>query len=307
MGNDGGSIPTRRELVKQAARNPTTSELKENLHQQLEYRWTTCALSRKELMPPIVSDSGGNLYNKDSILRALLPGDEVEGIGSKADCEEVLGGRVRSLRDIVEVKFELDQDGKKEATGSTTPQFVCPITRKALGPNTRSVYLIPCGHAFAEEAVRVTNSDRCLQCDEAYTPENVILILPTKESDKEQLISRITSLAEKGLTHSLKKSPDSKKRKKHGDPLEKAAKKEKESSSSSKKHKKYPHTEGIKNAATAMLTSKVLEEQEGVHKRRKANQSENLQSLFTSSTDKEKIRDADFLTRGYVFPSKTSR
>ncbi|KZZ93995.1 hypothetical protein AAP_02088 [Ascosphaera apis ARSEF 7405] len=231
MGNDGGSIPTRRELVKQAARNPTTSELKENLQQQLEYRWTTCALSRKELIPPIVSDSGGNLYNKDSILRFLLPGeDTIEGIGSRADCEEILGGRVRSLRDIVEVKFEIDAEGgKKEATstGSRTPQFVCPITRKALGPMTRSVYIVPCGHAFSEEAVRETKSDRCLQCDTEYTSENVIPILPTKESDKEQLISRMAALAEKGLTHSLKKAPDSKKRKKHhGDSLEKAAKKE---------------------------------------------------------------------------------
>lgn len=166
---------------------------------------------------------------------------------------------------------------------------------------TRSVYIVPCGHAFSEEAVRETKSDRCLQCDMEYTSENVIPILPTKESDKEQLVSRMAALAEKGLTHSLKKAPDSKKRKKHhGDSLEKAAKKE-----SGKKAKKT-HT-GIQNAATAMLTSKVLEEQEGAQKRRKDNQSENIQSLFTSSSGKEKIKDADFLTRGFAFPSKTTR
>ncbi|KAI5282180.1 hypothetical protein KEM54_002916 [Ascosphaera aggregata] len=298
MGNDGGSIPTRRELVKQSARNPTITELKENLHQQLEYRWTTCYLSHKELIPPIVSDSAGFLYNKDSVLRALLPGEDVE-----SNSEEILGGRVKSLRDIVEVKFEVGRSAE-DTDKKGTPQVICPITRKALGPTTRSVYLVPCGHAFSEEAVRETKSDRCLQCDEAYTPENVIPILPTKESDKEQLVSRITLLTEKGLTHSLKKSSESKKRKKLGRSLDKAAKND----TSSKKHKKSsPQTDGIQNAATAMLTSKVLKEQEGMHKHRQAAQNENLQSLFTSSSNKEKIRDADFLTRGYAFPSKTSR
>jgi hypothetical protein len=107
---------------------------------------------------PIVSDGIGNLYNKDAVLRYLLPGED-EGISSKADCDDVLAGRIKSIRDVVEVKFEVDnsEDGKKGT------KWVCPVTHKELGPNVKSIYLVPCGHAFSEEAVREMKSDKCLQ------------------------------------------------------------------------------------------------------------------------------------------------
>ncbi|KAI5292841.1 hypothetical protein KEM52_006029 [Ascosphaera acerosa] len=336
MGNDGGSIPTRRELVKQSARNPTTTELKENLHELLTYRWTTCALSRKELEPPIVSDCAGFLYNKESIIQYLLPSDDdtVGGFASRAECAEVLGGRVKSLRDVVEVRFEREQAADLAASGgraahaiegTTVPQFICPITRKLLGPTTRSVYLVPCGHAFSWEAVWEAKSDRCPICDEVYAPENVIPILSVKEAEKQQLAARVAALAEQGLTHSLKKAPGAggRKRKKAEKRAEKGGKGEKGEKAQqedlersqvqphpTKKHRKHDlttRTDGIADAATAMLTSRVLKEQEELRKRRHMDRNDNIQSLYTSSAAKEGVKDADFLTRGYSFPSKTAR
>jgi hypothetical protein len=32
-----------------------------------------------------------------------------------------------------------------------------------LGPSVKSVYLVPCGHVFAEEAIRQLKGDKCLQ------------------------------------------------------------------------------------------------------------------------------------------------
>jgi hypothetical protein len=160
------SIPTRRELVKEAVRNPSTSQLKETLREQLEHLWSTCPLSHKELLPPIVSDGAGNLYNKDAVLQFLLMGDEAEGISSKADCEEVLKGRVRGLRDVIEVKFELDKEGGKprnEMDGRKKEHWICPVTHKTFGPNVKAVYLVPCGHAFSEEAIREMKGEKCLQ------------------------------------------------------------------------------------------------------------------------------------------------
>jgi hypothetical protein len=55
MGNDGGSIPTRRELVKEAAKALTAAQLKEAQIEQQEYGWTTDPLTRKPLSRPIVS------------------------------------------------------------------------------------------------------------------------------------------------------------------------------------------------------------------------------------------------------------
>src|ERR1700754_4175837 len=104
MGNDGGSIPTRRELVKEAARNKTTTELKESQAEQQEHYWTTDPITNEPLEPPIVSDSNGRLYNKESVLK-LLTGDESI---NKDEAEKATAGAIKTLKDVVEVKFEED-------------------------------------------------------------------------------------------------------------------------------------------------------------------------------------------------------
>lgn len=134
-----------------------------------------------------MSDAVGNLYNKDAILKFLLQIDSHdtggEGvISSRADCEKILQGRVKSLRDVVELKFELDIDnvtpGESNSGGATgttrkrsvgvaataeREKWICPVTAKELGPQTKAVYVVPCGHVFAEEAIREMNAKECLQ------------------------------------------------------------------------------------------------------------------------------------------------
>ncbi|GES63040.1 DUF602-domain-containing protein [Aspergillus terreus] len=318
MGNDGGSIPTRRELVREAARNPSTAQVKEAQRELQEHYWTTCPLSHKPLMRPIVSDSAGNLYNKDAVLKFLLAGDETEGIGSKADCEEILGGRVKGLRDVVELKFEIDTErGEHPAQHKLDRReaWICPVTAKQLGPNVKSVYLVPCGHVFSEEAIRQLKEDKCLQCNEGYTAENVIPILPVKEADKQALVARAQRLAEQGLTHSLKKAPGSKKRKKQANgeaaAAETEAAAEKEKKAPSRSHSSTPTpgaANGIKNAATAMLTARVLEEENEKKKRRKMmGLNENLDSLFTKESKDGKMKNTDFMTRGFTMPTAAKR
>ncbi|KAL2012741.1 hypothetical protein VTN00DRAFT_266 [Thermoascus crustaceus] len=327
MGNDGGSIPTRRELVREAARNPSTSQIKEAQREQQEHFWTTCPLSHKPLTRPIVSDSVGNLYNKDAILKFLLPGEEAEGISSKADCEAILCGRVKGLRDVVELKFEVDTErgGPTSDMKGRREGWICPITAKQLGPSVKSVYLVPCGHVFSEEAIREMKGDQCLQCNEPYTEDNVIPILPTKEADKQRLIARSQKLAEQGLTHSLKKAPGSKKRKKHanGESSEVAAEGSSaqatttmsssatQPAAANRSGTSTPTpsgSSGIKNAATAMLTARVLEEENEKKRRRKMmGPNENLESLFTKSGSKEPTKDGDFMSRGYSIPAGARR
>lgn len=153
MGNDGGSIPTRRELVKEGARDLTTTQVKEIQTEQQEHYWSTCALSHQPLSAPVVSDALGTLYNKDAMLARLLAASQED----KAELEarkEPFKDRLRSLRDVVEVKFEIEAEGKR---------WICPITGKALGPGVKAVYLVPCGHAFAESVVREMPGESCLQ------------------------------------------------------------------------------------------------------------------------------------------------
>ena len=307
MGNDGGSIPTRRELVKEGAKNPTTTQLKEKLHELLDYHWSTCPLSHKPLATPIVSDSIGKLYNKDAILQYLLPSDDESGAEAlrRADAETVLEGRVKSLKDVVEVRFEVEESGGSK-------RWVCPVTNKELGPKVRAVYLVPCGHAFSESAIKEMAGDRCLTCNEAYKPENIIPILPTNDAETDRLKERARKLAETGLSHSLKKaSGASKKRKKHAetavskDPIT-AAQAEDKSKSSTPQPPNGASTGGIKNAATAALTARVLEEEKERKKRRKMADNQNLKSLFSSGHD-NKGKSSDFMTRGFSIPSNAKR
>ena len=314
MGNDGGSIPTRRELVKNAARNPNSSELKATQHEAQTHAWEQCPLSNRLLVPPIVSDCAGTLYNKDAILEQLLPKDDDVPASVIKEKEEVLQGRVKGLRDIVEVKFTILKEGREE-------KRICPVTSKELGPNTKSVYLVPCGHAFSEVAIRELAGDACVECNEPYTPDNIIPILSLAKEDLERLVARANKLKEAGLTHSLKKAPGSKKRKKNAEevPVEgkvasingvsKDALTENTKSNgaiqSSKNGTSVPASSGIKNAATASLTAKVLEEQDERNKRRKLGLNDNLKTLFSSAGySAQTHKGGDFMTRGYSIPKK---
>jgi len=140
------------------------------------------------------------------------------------------------------------------------------------------------------------------------------VILPTKEDDKQRLIARAAKLAEQGLTHSLKKAPGSKKRKKHATTEDSAdavsgSAEPKTANSRSNTSTPTPGSSGngIKNAATASLTARVLNEENEKKKRRKMmGLSDNLDSLFTKDS-KDGKKSADFMTRGYSIPSSARR
>lgn len=163
MGNDGGSIPKRRELVRESTKELSTTQVKETQHEKQVYYWAHCALSQQPLSLPIVSDSTGNLYNKDAVLESLIAvtGKETE---ENVAGSEPTSGTVKSLRDVVEVRFQLEEDDETEGgKESVTLKLICPITRRRLGPGVRTVYLVPCGHAFAENAVKEMGGTACLQ------------------------------------------------------------------------------------------------------------------------------------------------
>lgn len=85
----------------------------------------------------------------------------------RVEWEGTMRSVVKSLKDVVEVKFET-----KNAGEGKDKSWICPVTRKVLDENARAVYLVPCGHAFEEVAVKETmvegdvsmeGKPRCLQ------------------------------------------------------------------------------------------------------------------------------------------------
>jgi len=308
MGNDGGSIPTRRELVKEAARNPTATEIKESQHEQQEYYWTTDPVSRKPLSQPIVSDSNGKLYNKETIIEYLIPSDD---LSEKAEADKILQGSVKSLKDIVEVRFEVDTSAP---TKSGRQVWKCPITSDILGQGSKAAYLVPCGHAFSGSAIKEVSGEKCLVCDTTYASNDVIPILPTVATDIARLSLRAKTLKENGLTHSLKKASKEKKDKKRKTrdeadvppELVEAKREKKDQERSRTGTSTVSENTAIQNASTRALTEKVMAEQEARKKAKMGN--ENLKSLFSSRDQSKPIgKSADFMTRGYSIPANAKR
>ncbi|CAD6567590.1 MAG: hypothetical protein ASARMPREDX12_000544 [Alectoria sarmentosa] len=300
MGNDGGSIPTRRELVKSSAAALSTTQVKEIQTEQQEHYWSTCALSHQELSHPIVSDALGTLYNKDAVLDYLLDVGKEGGEMEKGELEkrgEAFKDRLRGLRDVVEVRFQTEGPGGNQ-------RWVCPVTGKVLGPGTRAAYLVPCGHAFAESVFKEMPGDVCLQCNEPYTVENIIPILPASSTDKDRLEQRIAVLKSQGLTHSLKKAPSAGKKRKKTATVEEVDVVDENLKPTQAKSEK-PES-NIKNADTASLTAKVLAEQEERNKRRKLGTNENVKSLFSNKNGMDE-KHLDFMTRGFSIPANAKR
>ncbi|KAK7959794.1 uncharacterized protein PG986_004648 [Apiospora aurea] len=288
MGNDGGSIPKRRELVKNAARLPTATELKETLHESLTHAWTTCPLSSQPLdlssQDRVVSDWRGILYNYESILQCLLPSDDAAVPEAQEDAFRQTG--IKSVKDVVKLRFTVRKDEKGREFRA------CPVSLKELGgAATKAVYIVPCGHVFAEAAMKElqpaedngknnssSGSDEakkeqqrqqqhCPECSEPFEESNVIPILPTSDAELEKLKTRMEDLKSKGLSHSLKKDKSGGKKKRKA---EEAAYGEKESGiKKGKKEKETGIESRINNSMTASLTARVLAEQEENTKRRK--------------------------------------
>ncbi|KAL2109014.1 hypothetical protein VUR80DRAFT_3052 [Thermomyces stellatus] len=268
MGNDGGSIPTRRELVKSASRAPTVSELKATALESLAHAWSHCPLTTDKLdLDNTVSDWRGRLYNYESVLKNLMAEDSDGGEPAAAEVSFASTG-IRSLKDIVKVRFKKDTASGKE-------RWTCPVSMKEFGAGTRAVYLVPCGHAFAEVAIKEVGEERrCPECSEAFEEENVIPILPTTEADTKRLVERMERLQAEGMTHSLKKDKKGGKKKRkrgeegkaeNGNGNEQSDTDDKES----KATRKDDRVSGINNPRTSSLTAKVLAEQAEVNKRRK--------------------------------------
>jgi hypothetical protein len=274
MGNDGGSIPKRRELVKNAARAPTVSELKATALESLSHAWEHDPLTSERLdMENVVSDWRGRLYNYESVLKGLMP----SGDGDDATAPALVNGEspelifastgIKSLRDVVKLKFR-----RYAPPASKGPEvWACPVSLKELGPATRAVYLVPCGHVFADAAIKQIHEDVCPECSDKFQARDVIPILPVEKAELDTLAARINNLRAEGLTHSLKKEKGNGKKKRkaaeaNGDG---AAQSDKPKESQRQNGTGANRVSGINNAMTASLTAKVLAEQEERNKRRK--------------------------------------
>ncbi len=151
MGNDGGSIPKRGDLVKLKSKVDLVD--KESLNHE---KWTLCALSSEPLSPPIVSCRLGKLYNKESILNFLLDRDRFSEVADAF-------GHITCLKDVTELQVKRAGD-----------RFVCPLTGKEMNGSVRFFYYRSCVCVMAEPALTVADASRCTLCSKPLTEDDKI-------------------------------------------------------------------------------------------------------------------------------------
>ncbi|KAI8647458.1 Rtf2 RING-finger-domain-containing protein [Parasitella parasitica] len=283
MGNDGGSIPRRIELVKEKAKNII-------LNPDLERAaaWLYCALSKLLLEQPVVSDGLGKLYNQDAIIEYLLD-PSIYGDGDK------ICSHITSLKDTTKLNLtpnpaynEKDSNLDSATMGSLDrdlkSKFVCSVSMKEMNGKHRFVYLDTCGCVFAEQAMKEIPSRECVTCGKPFESQNVIVINPTKE--EQEAMRKV--MEEKKAKAKMERKAKKAESKKNGVASEK--KRKRESDSSEKPAKK---ASSIQSSAAAAVMGKVA--QDLAEKKKNTPLSSAIQSIYGT---KDKKETGNYLTKG---------
>jgi hypothetical protein len=170
MGCDGGSIPTRCELVKTKKK-----EERADPTEITRVRWTLCALSKEPLVPPVVACPVGQLFNKEAVLTQLLQKNLPSAFSY-----------IKSMKDLLELTLaENPAWGKVDGA----VRFACPVTGvEANGRHGGFTALRGCGCVFSERALREVPSTECLQCRRPFVRDTDLLPLNPSPETAEQLL-----------------------------------------------------------------------------------------------------------------------
>ncbi|XP_077991163.1 replication termination factor 2-like [Glandiceps talaboti] len=172
MGCDGGTIPTRDELVR-LKKKPEQKDK----DMELAAKWCLCAISQEPLTQPIVACELGRLYNKESVLEYLL---------DKSTSENAQ--HIRNLKDVK--VLNLTDNPAFEDTGADKggvyidrqkSRYICPVSGLEMNGRHRFCYLIKCGCVFSERAMKEVKSDVCHKCGAAYTQGDDVILNGTDE------------------------------------------------------------------------------------------------------------------------------
>jgi len=174
MGCDGGTIPTRDELVR-------TKKKAEKVDRDVKdaAKWKYCAISQEALREPIVSCPLGRLYNKETVIQAMI---------NKTIGEIETAKHIRSLKDLKDLIFTKNSafDLKFVDKGDTfkdynIAQFICPVVGLEMNGKYRFCFIWTCGCVVSERALKEVKSDVCHKCAKPYSLDDVVVIYGTDE------------------------------------------------------------------------------------------------------------------------------
>ncbi|KAJ3856376.1 DUF602-domain-containing protein [Lentinula lateritia] len=288
MGNDGGSIPDRRDLVRTKAKAEQADKAN-----QTRARWFFCALSKRPLQDPIVSCALGKLYNKDAILEFLID-KSAYGDGER------ICGHIRSLKDVKTLRLTPNTSVSPSTSLDLTLRspFVCPLNLKEMNGVQPFVYISTCGCVFSQAGLKTVVSassspkeknkssaqgeptsheqelELCPQCATKFSRLDDIIILNPLPEEEEHMREKIEQQRLKEPTRKSKKRKNASLM----DDSEAPANKKKVVTPM------QPSIAAVSRAALAMEEAK-----------RKATMSEAVKSLYG---DGKPARNETFMTRG---------
>lgn len=163
MGCDGGTIPRRSELVKTKQKSETKDHTS-----HLIFQWRYCNLSQQHLRRPIVTCGLGKLYNKSSIIEALIT--------------KSAPSHIRSLKDVLELDFG--------ATNLDEAPYLCPVTALEMTGIYPFVALWSCGCMVSARALKKLGGVVCPKCQKPYGSTDVQVLNP-QPSEASLLVHQI--------------------------------------------------------------------------------------------------------------------
>lgn len=170
MGNDGGSIPKRIDLVKEKA-----AQKKKDLVTINQNRSKYCAISNDKLQKPLVGCKLGYLYNKEAVLACL----------AKKNMPAAFAYITR-LKDLKEISVTLNSD-----KNSPYP-LICGLSGLEFNGLNKFVFLWSCGCMMSEKVLLTskTNLQICPVCGKEYKSKDVIQLnaSPDEIELKKQLL-----------------------------------------------------------------------------------------------------------------------
>ncbi|KAJ2911131.1 Replication termination factor 2 [Coemansia aciculifera] len=189
MGNDGGSIPRRNEMVREKKKDERADRKNQTI--ALNYY---CALSKQRLQEPIVGDELGRLYNRESILEYLL--DRKAFGDGHSICDNIQSLKdVKTLNVMPNPAFSKAENAKGLSFDEQpTAPFVCPITMKEMNGNSGFEFIWSCGCVFSAQARReLPESTDCFVCEKPFVYADVVPINSTDPAVLDKLKERIAA------------------------------------------------------------------------------------------------------------------
>lgn len=181
MGNDGGSIPGRKDLVKEKGKEKKT----DNNSLVKKYNSRYCAMTKETLKKPIMGDKLGFLYNKEPMIRALI---------EKRLPRNFM--HISSLKDLKNLNITLSNDEESK--------IICPITMLEFSGLNSFYILWKCGCVLSKKAVEeLEMSSKCINCSSEVNLKSDLISLNYTSKERETIFKQI-------IQEKIKKQKDSK-------------------------------------------------------------------------------------------------